>query len=75
MKRKDVEKLEKDLKEATAKLEELGAWVESLSELDRMNFSAVIDMPNALTLLEKCPDQKFKEMGVLALALRKAGLK
>ena len=42
-------------------------WMGSLTPLDRDNFKALVNLPNAKDLLEKCPDETVKEMGWFAL--------
>ncbi len=52
-------------------LERLQAFVDGLAEYDRMNFQALVSLPNALEIVGRCPDGEYKEMAIAALALKK----
>lgn len=60
----------KDVTPAIGLANEFTAWYEALTPRDRTNFDALLQLPNALDLLAKCPDKKYGEMGTFALGAR-----
>lgn len=43
------------------------AWLKSLSDLDRMNFMALINMKSARELIPRCPDKEYRKWATLAV--------
>ena len=52
------------------KLKEYLRWRGGLSDMDRMNFECLIDLPNAQTLVAQLQPGKYQDMAIFALAMR-----
>lgn len=55
------------------KLKEYEEWLAGLTDLDRMNFEALISLPTAQRVIADCPEGKYRDMAVFALALKQVG--
>ena len=51
-------------------LEQLTEFIDGLKPLDRMNFEALINLPQLPELLEKMPDGQYKKMVLIAVAAK-----
>jgi hypothetical protein len=53
-------------------LEEFDRWVTSLSDLDKMNFVTLINLPNAIEVVAKLPEGEYRNRAITGLAIRYA---
>jgi hypothetical protein len=53
-------------------LEEFDHWVASLSDLDKMNFVTLINLPNAIEVVAKLPEGEYRSMAITGLGIRYA---
>lgn len=60
--------------ELERRIEELTAWLVNLSDLDRMNFTVLTDLPNARQLVEKLEPGDYRDKALLLILLKEKGL-
>lgn len=57
-------------KRLEAKLKAFRVWFDGLSEHDRNNFLALVNLSNASSLVASLPEGQFRNMATLALAIK-----
>ena len=60
--------------ELERRIDRLTAWVNSLTDLDRMNLTVLTDLPNARGLLEGMAPGDYRDNALLLLELKDKGL-
>ncbi len=55
-----------------AELEEYVEWVDSLTWLDRSNFERLVTLPNAMEIVDKMDEGKYRDMAIFAMAMVQA---
>jgi len=53
-------------------LDQFQKWFDGLSDLDRMNFKTLINLPTAMSVLSKMPGGEYQDMAIFGLAVVKA---
>lgn len=53
-------------------LERFQEFYGGLSDNDRNNFDALVNLPNATDILARCPDREWQEMGTMVLVVNRA---
>ena len=60
--------------ELERRIEELTVWLDGLSDIDRMNFTVLTDLPNARQLVEDLEPGDYQDKALLLILLKEKGL-